>query len=151
MQYKAKTVTEYIEQIPKDRKEAVGKLRSLIKKNLPKGFEECISYGMPSFVVPLKTYTAGYHCKKDTPLPFISFASQKNFIALYHMGLYANEQLMDWFVNEYPKHSTKKLDMGKSCIRFNKVEDIPYELLAELMTKMSVKDWIELYEKCFLK
>lgn len=151
MQYKAETVTEYIEQIPEERKKTIKQLRSIIKKNLPKGFKECISYGMPAYVVSLNTYPDGYHCKKDTPLPFISFASQKNFIAIYHMGIYADEKLMKWFIKEYPKYSSNKLDMGKSCIRFKKTDDIPMDLIAELMTKMTVKDWINLYELNYKK
>ena len=147
MQYKAETVNEYLDQIPDDRKAAVKKLRSTIKKNLPKGFKECISYGMPAYVVPLSKYPEGYHCKADTPLPFINFASQKNFVALYHMGIYANKKIMDWFIKEYPKHSERKLDMGKSCIRFKKVDEIPFDLIAELMTKISMDDWIKTYEK----
>ncbi len=151
MQYKAETVTDYIKQIPEERKKTIKQLRSIIKKNLPKGFKECISYGMPAYVVPLNTYPDGYHCKKDTPLPFISFASQKNFIAIYHMGIYADEKLMKWFIKEYTKYSSKKLDMGKSCIRFKKKDDIPMDLIAELMTKMTIKDWINLYELNYKK
>lgn len=147
MQYKAETVKEYIDQIPEERMAAVKKLRTTIKKNLPKGFKECISYGMPAYVVPLSIYPDGYHCKADTPLPFVNFASQKNFVALYHMGIYSDKKLMDWFVKEYPKHCDRKLDMGKSCIRFKKVEDIPYDLIGELMTKISVDNWIKIYEK----
>jgi uncharacterized protein YdhG (YjbR/CyaY superfamily) len=151
MQYKADTVKEYMEQIPEERKKAIKKLRTVIKKNLPKGFKECIGYGMPAYVVPLSAYPEGYHCKADTPLPFISFASQKNFVALYHMGLYADESLMNWFVKEYPKHCDRKLDMGKSCIRFKKIEEIPFDLIGELISKMSMESWIALYEKNYKK
>jgi len=151
MQYKAETVKEYIDQIPEERKKAIKKLRSTIKNNLPKGFEECIGYGMPAYVVPLSTYPDGYHCKADTPLPFISFASQKNFVALYHMGLYANEALLNWFVAEYPKHCDRKLAMGKSCIRFKQLEEIPFDLIGELISKMSMNSWIQLYEKNYKK
>jgi len=151
MQYKAETVKEYIDQIPEERKKAIKKLRSTIKKNLPKGFKECIGYGMPAYVVPLSTYPVGYHCKADTPLPFISFASQKNFVALYHMGLYADEALLNWFVAEYPKHCDRKLAMGKSCIRFKQLEEIPFNLIGELISKMSMNSWIQLYEKNYKK
>jgi len=151
MQYKAETVKEYIDQIPEERKKAIKKLRSTIKKNLPKGFKECIGYGMPAYVVPLSTYPDGYHCKADTPLPFISFASQKNFVALYHMGLYADEALLNWFVAEYPKHCDRKLAMGKSCIRFKQLEEIPFDLIGELISKMSMNSWIQLYEKNYKK
>jgi len=147
MTIKAATVKEYIDQLPEDRQKAIKKIRSIIKKNLPKGFKEQISYNMIGYVVPLKTYPDGYHCDPKLPLPFINLASQKNYIALYHMGVYANEKVYNWFVKEYPKHSSRKLDMGKSCIRFKKLEEIPYDLIAELMTKMTTEDWIKLYEK----
>jgi len=119
--------------------------------NIPEGFEETMSYGMIAYAVPHSIYPAGYHCKPTEPLPFVNIASQKNFIALYHMGIYANPDIMDWWVAEYPKHCKRKLDMGKSCIRFKKPEEIPYELIAELMEKISVQDWIEVYEKAIKK
>ena len=102
---------------------------------------------MIGWSVPLETFPAGYHCSPGTPLPFINLASQKNFIALYHMGIYANDELLNWFVEEYPKHSRRKLDMGKSCIRFKKPDEIPFELIAELSKRMTPKDWISIYEK----
>lgn len=139
-------ITQYLELLPTDRQEALTKLITLAESNLPNGFEAIIQYKMPSFVVPKSIYPAGYHCTPTEPLPFISFASQKNFIAIYHMGLYSLPELYEWFVNEYPKHSKSKLDMGKSCIRFKKTHEIPYELLGELFTKMSPNQWIELYE-----
>ena len=104
---------------------------------------------MPAWVVPHSTYPDGYHCTPELPLPFMNVASQKNFIAVYHMGIYANPELMEWFVSEYPKHCKRKLDMGKSCIRFKKIEEIPFELIAELSTKMTPNDWIKLYEEKF--
>ena len=125
------------------------KLYDTIKDNLPKGFSEEFSYGMPSFVISLKDYPEGYHCAKDTALPFLSLANQKNFIALYHLGMYAKPEILEWFQNEFPKHSKKKLDMGKSCVRFKKSEDIPFELIAELAQKMTPNEWIEVYEKNF--
>lgn len=149
MQSKATTVKEYMENLPDERKKPMEELRKVIKKNLPKGFEETMSYGMLGWVVPHKLYPAGYHCDPKTPLPFLSVASQKNFIAVYHMGMYANEKLLKWFVGEFPKHSKSKLDMGKSCIRFKKPEDIPMKLIAELATKMTVNDWVTLYESAF--
>ena len=139
-------ITQYLELLPTDRQEALTKLITLAESNLPNGFEAIIQYKMPSFVVPKSIYPAGYHCTPAEPLPFISFASQKNFIAIYHMGLYSLPELYEWFVNEYPKHSKSKLDMGKSCIRFKKPHEIPFELLGELFTKMSPNQWIELYE-----
>lgn len=143
----AKTVDEYISKIPEERKAAVAKLRETVKNNLPKDFEEGINYKMIGYYVPHSIYPDGYHCDPELPLPFINIASQKNFIALYHSGIYADKDLHDWFVAEYPKHVTTKLDMGKSCIRFKKVQQIPYALIAELCTKMTAEQWINLYEK----
>lgn len=147
MQIKANNPEEYIAQLPEERILYFNKLRKIILENIPKGFEEQMSYGMIGYVVPKSTYPAGYHCNPTLPLPFVNIASQKNFIALYHMGIYANPALLDWFVSEYPKHCKRKLDMGKSCIRFKKAEEIPFELIATLMQKMSVQEWIDLYEK----
>ena len=151
MQSKATTPEQYLSELPEDRKEAMLKLRKVIKDNLPKGFEEQMSYGMLGYVVPHSIYPNGYHCNPKLPLPFINLASQKNFIALYHMGIYADKNLLDWFVAEYPKHVKTKIDMGKSCLRFKKMEDIPFDLIGELVTKMSVEDWISTYEKAFRK
>lgn len=151
MKYISNSPKEYISQLPEERKVPMEKLRKTIAKNLPKGFEETISYNMIGFVVPHKTYPKGYHCDPKLPLPFINIASQKNFIALYHMGIYANPELYKWFVNEYPKHCKRKLDMGKSCIRFKKMEEIPFDLIAELCTKTTVNQWINNYEINFNK
>jgi len=151
MQSKALTPQEYLSNLPEDRKEVMQKLRNSIIKNIPQGFEEVMSYGMLGFVVPHTIYPDGYHCDPKLPLPFMNLASQKNFIALYHMGIYANEQLFNWFVAEYPKHCKAKLDMGKSCIRFKKMDDIPFELIGELAGKVSVTDWIKTYETAFKK
>lgn len=151
MQSKVTTVQEYINELPNDRKEAIEKLRKVISKNLPKGFEETIGYGMIGYVVPHSIYPKGYHCDTKQPLPFISLASQKNFIALYHMGIYAEPTLLEWFVSEFPKHAKSKLDMGKSCIRFKKIDDIPFELIGELASKMTTEDWINKYESAFVK
>lgn len=141
------TVEEILENIPEDRKEAFTKLHQTIVSNLPEGFEPGISYGMLGYVVPHHLYPAGYHCKPSEPLPFVSIASQKNSINFYHMGIYADPSLMDWFLAEYPKHSNQKLDMGKSCIRFKKSEHIPFELIGQLMQKMTAAQWIALYER----
>lgn len=146
MQSTVKTVNEYLSELPEERKTAFLKLRDSILNTLPKGFEEQMSYGMLGYVVPHSIYPNGYHCNPKLPLPFINIASQKNFIALYHMGIYANPELLDWFTAEYPKHSSLKLDMGKGCIRFKKPDQIPFELIAELAAKISVEDWIECYE-----
>ena len=147
MQSKATSPDAYIDELPEDRQVAMNKLRKVIKKNLPKGFKEEMSYGMIGYVIPHKIYPKGYHCDPKLPLPFLSIASQKNFIAVYHMGLYADEKLMKWFTDAYAKAVPGKLDMGKSCLRFKKPEQIPYELIAELAAKMSPQDWIDRYEK----
>ena len=147
MQSKALTPEQYLSELPEDRKEAMFKLRNAIKESLPKGFEEVMSYGMLGYVVPHSIYPNGYHCDPKLPLGFMNVASQKNFIALYHMGIYGSKDLLDWFVAEYPKHCKTKLDMGKSCIRFKRMDDIPFELIAELTRKISVQDWISHYEK----
>jgi hypothetical protein len=144
-------VQEILENIPEDRKEAFSKLHLVLVANLPKGFEPGISYGMLGYVVPHSLYPAGYHCKPSEPLPFASMASQKNSINFYHMGLYADPSLMEWFVAEYPKHCSQKLDMGKSCIRFKKWDQIPFELMGQLMQKMTVDEWITMYEKLYKK
>ncbi len=151
MAVKAVTIDTYISSLPEDRQEAIQKLRQVIKKNLPKGFSEEISYGMIGYVVPHTLYPKGYHCDPKLPLPFLSLASQKNFVALYHMGLYADAELLEWFTDEFKKRSSAKLDMGKSCIRFKKPEQIPYELIGELAGKMSPAQWIALYESAFQK
>lgn len=146
MQYKANSTDDYINQLPDNRKSPMKKLRSTVRSNLPKGFKEEISYGMIGYVVPHSEYPNGYHCDPKLPLPFINIASQKNFIALYHMGMYAKKELLDWFVSEYPKHCKYKLDMGKSCVRFKKTEDIPYDLIAELCSRMTMQEWVDIYE-----
>ncbi len=147
MQSTAATVDAYIDALPEDRKAAISALRKVIKKNLPRGFVECMGYGMIGYVVPHSLYPAGYHCNPNLPLPFMNIASQKNHIAVYHMGIYTKPALMDWFVNEYPKHTKARLDMGKSCIRFKKPEDIPVKLFGELATKITVEDWITIMNK----
>jgi uncharacterized protein YdhG (YjbR/CyaY superfamily) len=151
MKIEANSPDEYINTLPDDRKQVMNKLRETILDNLPEGFEEALSYGMIGYVVPLSIYPNGYHCNSKLPLPFMSIASQKNFIAVYHMGLYINQKLMNWFVQEYPKHSSTKLDMGKSCVRFKKMDQIPLDLIAELSKKVTVKEWIETYEESFIK
>ncbi|MFT5050598.1 MAG: hypothetical protein ACI8QZ_002000 [Chlamydiales bacterium] len=141
------SVRAYIDALPDERKPALKKLRQVLKKHLPKGFKEVINYGMPSFVVPHSTYPDGYHCDPTLPLPFLGYASQKNFVALYHMGIYADPKLLAWFEKQWPKHVPTKLDMGKSCIRFKKMDAIPFELVGQLAAKMTVEKWVALYEK----
>jgi len=147
MKSEALSPDSYIESLPEVRQEAMLKLRKTILDNLPEGFKEEISYGMIGYVVPHAIYPAGYHCNPKLPLPLMNLASQKNFIALYHMGIYANQELHDWFVANYPKHAKSKLDMGKSCIRFKKLDDIPYLLIGELVTKITPQQWISTYEE----
>jgi hypothetical protein len=140
------TVDEILAGIPADRAVPFKKLHEVIVNNLPKGFEASISYGGLGYVVPHALYPAGYHCKPSEPLPFAGIASQKNTINFYHMGIYADPKLLDWFVGEYPKHSQQRLDMGKSCVRFKKFDQIPYALIGELMQKIEVENWIDMYE-----
>lgn len=147
MPTKAKTPKEYIDQLPADRKKAVAKLRTLLRKNLPKGFKEEMNYNMLGYVVPHSVYPNGYHCDTTQPLPFINLASQKHYIALYHMGLYSDKKLLDWFTKRYAETVNGKLDMGKSCIRFRKTDAIPYDLVSELARKMTPQQWIKTYEK----
>ena len=147
MKSTATTVEQYLSELPDDRKEAMQKLHNIVKKNLSKGFIERIDYGMICYSVPHSIYPNGYHCDPKMPLPFISIASQKNFIALYHMGIYSSPELLEWFTKSYAAKVPGKLDMGKSCVRFKKVELIPYELIGELAGKMSGEEWISCYEK----
>jgi uncharacterized protein YdhG (YjbR/CyaY superfamily) len=146
MQSKTTTVEAYLAELPEDRREVINRLRKEILKKLPKGFVECINYGMIGYVVPHSLYPAGYHCDPKLPLPFLGLAAQKNAISIYHMGIYMDPDLMNWFTAAHTKASAKKLDMGKSCIRYKKAEDIPYGLIGELVSKMKPKEWIALYE-----
>lgn len=149
MKANGKTVKEILINVPAERAEAFNKLHDVIVRNLPKGFEPGISYGGLGYVIPHTLYPAGYHCKPSEPLPFAGIASQKDSINFYHMGIYADPELMEWFVTEYPKHTKQKLDIGKSCVRFKKMDDIPYALIGKLMKKMSAKDWIAKYEAAY--
>ncbi|MFY0627441.1 MAG: DUF1801 domain-containing protein [Reichenbachiella sp.] len=150
MKATGKTVNEILTSLPEDRVGHFNHLHDVIMKNLPKGFEAAISYGGLGYVVPHKLYPAGYHCKPSEPLPFAGIASQKNSINFYHMGIYADPKLLYWFQTEYPKHSKQKLDMGKSCVRFKKLEEIPFDLVGELMKKISAEEWVDIYEKSLL-
>ncbi|MCH1473239.1 MAG: DUF1801 domain-containing protein [Bacteroidia bacterium] len=149
MKYIANSPEEYIHQLPDERQDSFNKLRSTIVKHLPLGFEERMSYGMIGYVVPKSLYPAGYHCDPKLPLPFVNIASQKNFIALYHMGIYTDPELLQWFQTEYAQQCKYKLDMGKSCVRFKRMDDIPFDLIAELMGEMTPEDWINRYESAF--
>jgi Domain of unknown function (DU1801) len=147
MQSKATTVDAYVAELPEDRQKIINEFRKVIKKNMPKGFQECMNYGMIGWVVPHSKYPAGYHCNPKDPLPFMGLASQKNSVNFYHMGIYADPKLLKWFTEAHAKASPKKLDMGKSCVRYKKQEDIPLKLIGELAAKISVDDWIARYEK----
>ena len=151
MQYKATSAEDYISQVPEERHNALKKLRKTINSNLPKGFEEGIQYGMIGYYVPHSVYPDGYHCNPKEPLPFMGFASQKNSVNLYHSGIYSKKELYDWFVSEYPKHCKTKLNMGKSCIRFKYLDDIPFDLVGELTRKMTSEEWIGIYETAIKK
>ena len=140
-------IKTYIDSLELDRKHPMIELIDVVEKNIPNGFEKTMNYAMPSFVIPHSIYPNGYHVTPDLPLPFIGIASQKNHIGFYHMGLYADSKLLDWFISEYPKYCKLKLDMGKSCIRFKNISEIPFELIGILTSKMTVKDWIDIYEK----
>ncbi|CAN5196595.1 DUF1801 domain-containing protein [soil metagenome] len=149
MQYEAKTPDEYIAGLPEGRRLAISALRKVINDNLPKGFREEMGYGHMGWVVPKETYPPGYHCDPTQPLAFMGIASQKNHIALYSMCLYGNVKQLDWFRAEWPKYSKKKLNMGKSCIRFTKLEDIPLALIGKLASQVTPQQWIDIYEKDF--
>ena len=151
MQSKSTSVAAYMQEVPEERQAVMESLRKTIKKNLPKGFQEQMNYGMIGYVVPHALYPSGYHCKPADPLPFMNIASQKNFIAIYHMGIYADAVLLKWFTDEYAKRVRGKLDMGKSCIRFKKPEQIPVDLIGELASKMTPTEWIQRYEAAFKK
>ncbi len=148
---KAITIDDYISELSDERKKIIEKLRISIINNLPKGFEEGMQYGMIGYFVPHKIYPNGYHCNPKEPLPFMSIASQKNSVNIYHMGLYAKKDLYDWFVTEYSKQFSKKLDIGKSCIRFKNEAAIPFEMLEELVQKIAVDEWISIYENTIKK
>jgi hypothetical protein len=151
MQSKALSVEEYLSEVPEHQHEAISLLRKAILENIPDGFSEQMSYGMIGYVVPFSAYPKGYHCNTKLPLPFLNIAAQKNFIAVYHMGIYANPKLLNWFTSEFPKHSKQKLDMGKGCMRFKNPEQIPYAFIGELVQKMTVNNWIDMYESKYLK
>ena len=147
MQIFAASPDDYVSQIPEERRDAINRLRKVIKDNLPDGFQETVSYGMIGYVVPHSIYPKGYQTTPELPLPFINLASQKNNISVYHMGIYSDSKLLEWFKKEYAQRSKTKLDMGKGCIRLKKIADIPYDLFGELASKITVKKWIETYER----
>jgi uncharacterized protein YdhG (YjbR/CyaY superfamily) len=145
MTYEANKTEEYISQLPADRKIAIENLRIDIKINLPKGFEEGINYKMLGYYVPQSKYPKEHHCDPKLPLPFINIASQKNSVNLHHMGICAKKELHNWFVSEYPKHCKPKLDMGKGCVQFKKMDEIPYDLIGELASLINTNQWIKVH------
>lgn len=146
MQSKATTVKAYLAELPPDRREAIEAVRATILKNLPKGYEEGMQYGMIGYFVPHSIYPAGYHCDPKQPLPFTSLASQKNHMAVYMGCIYGNPIELKKFLAAWEK-SGKKLDMGKSCVRFKKLEDLPLKVIGDAIKRVPVKKFIEFYEK----
>ena len=151
MKIQANSPDEYVEKVPEERRPSFERLRQTVLDHLPAGFEEVMSYGMIGYVVPHSLYPDGYHCTPALPLPFMNIANQKNFIAFYHMGIYAEPELLRWFLAEYEALNLRKLDMGKSCMRFKNWEEIPFELIGQLVSKRSPHDWIAVYESQFKK
>lgn len=147
----ASTPEEYVTLVDEARRPWFERLRATVAENIPDGFEETINYGMIGYVVPHSIYPEGYHCDPKAPLPFVNIAAQKNFLAFYHMGIYAFPPLHDWFIHEWNAASKTKLDMGKSCVRFKKADQIPFELIGRLVQKMTVDEWIDLYESVIRK
>ena len=150
MKIVAKNPDDYIAQLPDDKREAVVKLREEVLKNLPKGFIECLNYGILGYVIPHAVYPKGYHSDTKLPFPFANIGAQKNFVVFHHLGIYVSPKLLNWFIGEYPKHTDSKLDMGKGCIRFKNPDKIPFKLVGELMRKISAEEWIDQYEKAIL-
>lgn len=144
---KSMTPEDYIKQQPLERQPPLNELRQTILEHLPKGFAEVIQYGMIGYVVPHEIFSEGYHVNPKEPLPFMGLANQKGYIAIYHMGIYADEELMEWFQKSYEALNLGKLDMGKSCIRLKKLNKIPMKLVGELCTRMSVEEYISIYIK----
>ena len=146
MASKVKDVEEYLAALPEDRREAITTIRKVILKNLPKGYEEGIQWGMPSYFVPLSAYPSGYNCQPDQLLPFVGFASQKNHMAFYGFCIYMDEELKNRFVEEW-RNTGKKLDMGKSCVRFKKLEDVPLKVIGDAAKRVPMKKYIKQYEE----
>ena len=145
MKNTAKTVDEYVKGLPEDRREAISAVRKVILKNLPKGYHECMSYGMIGYVVPHSVYPKGYHCNPKLPLPFVNLGSQKNHMALHLMCIYLDAETNQWFRKAWEK-TGRKLDGGKGCIRFKRLEDVPLEVVGQLIARIPVADYIALTE-----
>jgi hypothetical protein len=141
------STTAYIANLPEDRREPMQALCEVFRKHLPQGFEETLAYGMVSFCVPHSTYPRGYHCDPKIALPFVQIASQKKHLAVYHMGLYAMPEELEWFKETWASSSKDKLDIGKSCIRLNPAKPLPLGVLGELAERIGLERWIEVYDK----
>ncbi len=137
--------TTTIETLSEDRQAAIEKLRTSIAKYIDPAYEERAKEGTVNYIVPHSMFPPGYHCDPTKPLGYMSIVSQKNVISIHHMGLYGSQKLMDWFLAEYPKHTKAKLDMGKACIRFKKMDDIPYDLIGQLAGKLTAQQWVDIY------
>lgn len=143
MQSKATTVTEYLAELPPDRRQAIAAVRKVILDNLDNGFEEGMQYGMIGYYVPHRIYPAGYHCNPKQPLPFACLASQKNYMSIYLMTVYGGDET--WFREQWAR-SGKKLDMGKSCIRFKKLDDLALDVIGAAIRRVPLKGYIAQYE-----
>lgn len=141
------STTAYIDALPADRQEPMHALCALFREHLPKGFEETIAYKMVGFCVPHSTYPAGYHCDPKIALPFVQIASQKKHLAIYHMGLYAMPEELEWLRTTWAASTKEKLDIGKSCIRLDPAKPLPLEILRALAGRITVERWIEVYGK----
>jgi uncharacterized protein YdhG (YjbR/CyaY superfamily) len=146
MQSKAKTVKQYLAELPPDRRAAISAIRDVILKNLDEGYEEGINYGAIGYSVPHRVYPPGYHCDPKLPLPFAGLGSQKNYLSMGFMPMYSDPAEMKWFVDAW-KRSGKKLDMGKVCIRFKKLEDVPLDVVGEAVRRVPAAKWIQIYEE----
>lgn len=145
MAAKPATVKEYLDSLPEDRRKALSKVRAAVNKGLPKGYQEGIQYGMIGWFVPHTLFPAGYHCDPKQPVPFAGLASQKNHMSLYLMCIYGDEGHRKWFERAW-KDAGKKLDMGKGCVRFKRVEDVPLDVVTEAVSRVPVKDFLAHYE-----
>jgi hypothetical protein len=145
MQSKAATVAQYLKALPADRREAIEAVRGVILKNLPKGYAEGIQYGMIGYFVPHDVYPPGYHCDPKQPLPFVSLASQKNHMAVYLYCLYSDPDMLDWFREAWAA-TGRKLDMGKSCVRFKKLDQVALDVVADAIRAIPVKDFVAHYD-----
>jgi uncharacterized protein YdhG (YjbR/CyaY superfamily) len=148
MKSTAKTVDEYVKGLPEDRRKAISALRKVILNNLPEGYQECMSYGMIGYVVPHSIYPKGYQCNPKLPLPFVNLGSQKNHMALYLMCIYGDAKADRGFRKAWEK-TGRKLDAGKGCIRFRRLEDVPLEVVGQLVARIPVADYIARIESVF--